>query len=75
MVFEKHFAEKFVVCVESVTRDDDSDDITVPRQAKLAADAYTSLFSNTPSYLSAEPPRIRPNSSNARGQTAGLVCV
>ena len=67
MVCEKHFAEKFVVCVESVTRDDDSV-LTVPRQAKLTTDAYTSLFSNTPSYLSAEPPRIRPNSSNARGQ-------
>jgi len=64
---EKHFAEKFLVCVESVTRDDDSV-LTVARQAKLAADAYTSLFSNTPFYLSAEPPRIRPNSSNARGQ-------
>ena len=69
MVCEKHFAEKFVVCVESVTRDDDSV-LTVPRQAKLTADAYTSLFPITPSYLSAEPPRIRPNSSNAREQTA-----
>ena len=67
MVCEKHFAEKFVVCVESVTRDDDSV-LTVARQAKLTADAYTSLFLTTPSYLSAEPPRIRPNSSNARGQ-------
>ena len=67
MVCKKDFAEKFVVCVESVTRDDDSV-LTVGRQAKLAADAYTSLFSNTPSYLSTEPPRIRPNSSNARGQ-------
>ena len=67
MACEKHFAEKYVVCVESVTRDDDSV-LTVPRQAKLSADAYTSLFSNTLSYLSAEPPRIRPNSSNARGQ-------
>ena len=75
MACEKHFAEKYDVCVESVTRDDDSDDITVPRQAKLTADAYTSLFPITPSYLSAEPPRIRPNSSNARAQTAGLVCV
>ena len=67
MACEKRFAEKYVVCVESVTRDDDSV-LTVPRQAKLSADAYTSLFSNTPSYLSTEPPRIRPNSSNARGQ-------
>jgi len=37
---EKHLAEKFVVCVESVTVDDDSV-LTVTRQAKLTADART----------------------------------
>jgi len=59
VVCEKHFSEQFIIRVDSVTRDDGSV-LSVPRQRpKLIADAYPSLFPNTPSYLSSEPARKR----------------
>jgi len=59
VVCKKHFSEQFIIRVDIVTRDDGSV-LSVPRQRpKLTADAYPSLFPNTPSYLSSEPARKR----------------
>lgn len=55
VVCEKHFADRFIVRVDSATRPDGSI-LTVPSSyPKLTDDAYPSLFPNTPFYLSSEP--------------------
>jgi len=59
VVCEKHFAQHFILRVDSATRPDGSI-LTVPRKnPKLTADAYPTIFPNTPSYLTSEPSRKR----------------
>ena len=54
VVGKKHFSEQFIIRVDSVTRDDVTV-LSLPRQRlKLTADAYPSLFPNTPLYLTSE---------------------
>ena len=56
-----HFAEHFVVTVDSVKRPDGTI-LTVERaKPMLTDDAYPSIFPNCPSYLSEEPPSKRKN--------------
>ena len=67
----KHFAEAFVVRIDTATRSDGSV-LSVPRKhPKLAKDAYPSIFHNCPSYLSSEPPvkRKKPEDRHFEMQT------
>ena len=59
VVCDKHFAAEFVVREDVVTRADGSELRMRRERPKLAKDAYPSIFPNTPSYLSTEPPRKR----------------
>lgn len=59
VVCEKHFSEQFIIRIDTVRRDDGTI-LSVPRgHPKLTADAVPTLFPNTPSYLSSEPPKKR----------------
>jgi len=59
VVCEKHFAQQFIIRVDTATRPDGST-LTVPRKnPKLSPDAYPSIFPNVPSYLTSEPSRKR----------------
>src|SRR6218665_1925937 len=67
----KHFAEEFIIRIDTATRPDGSV-LSVPRKIpKLAKDTYPSIFHNCPSYLSSEPPtkRRKPEDRQAEMQT------
>ena len=56
VVCEKHFASHFIVRIDTAVRADGSI-LSVPRiHPKLTRDAYPSIFPDTPSYFSTEPP-------------------
>jgi hypothetical protein len=59
VVCEKHFATEFIVRQDKVTRPDGTVLSVLRKRPKLTEKAYPTIFPNTPSYLSAEPPRIR----------------
>ena len=70
VVCEKHFIDSFIVRVDTAKRADGSI-LSVPRtHPKLTDDAYPSIFPNTPSYLTSQPPAKRKKPDVRRAEQA-----
>lgn len=68
VVCAKHFADQYLIKSDSATRPDGTI-LTVERtRPKLSEDAYPSIFSNCPSYLSVEPPAKRKKPDERRAE-------
>jgi hypothetical protein len=59
VVCEKHFSTEFIVREDKVTGPDGTVLSVLRKRPKLIENAYPTIFPNTPSYLSSEPPRKR----------------
>jgi hypothetical protein len=59
VVCEKHFATDFILREDKVTPPDGTVLSVLRKRPKLIENAYPTIFPNTPSYLSTEPPRKR----------------
>jgi hypothetical protein len=59
VICEKQFATEFVVREDKVTRPDGTVSSVQRRRPTLTEKAYPTIFPNTPSYLSSEPPQKR----------------
>ena len=68
VVCEKHFAEQFIVRVDSVTRADGSVLSVRRKTPTLTKDAYPSIFPNLPAHLSEEPPAKRKTPDTRRAE-------
>jgi hypothetical protein len=68
VVCEKHFAQDFIIRVDTITRDDGSILSVQRMHPKLTNDAYPSYFPNAPMYLSTEPPTKRKSPDSRRAE-------
>jgi hypothetical protein len=59
VVCEKHFATDFILRKDKVTPPNGTVLSVLRKRPKLIENAYPTIFPNTPSYLSTEPPRKR----------------
>lgn len=76
VVCVKHFAERFIIREDKMTRDDGTLIVAQRARPALTKDAYPSLFPNQPSYLSKElpPERITPKERQARAVARDEEC-